>query len=135
MSYASEEQLTRGYFMGYFFASVEGYSKFGKYFGNGNVNGTYVYTGFRPRFVLWKQVSGDGEGWYIFDAEREPNNNMIAELMPDANNGESGSAVVDVDFFANGFKLTSDNANANQDGQTFIYAAFAEMPFKYANAR
>ena len=126
---------TAGYYMGYFFASVEGYSKFGKYFGNGNVNGTYVYTGFRPRFVLWKQVSGDGEGWYIFDAEREPNNNMIAELMPDANNGESGSAVVDVDFFANGFKLTSDNANANQDGQTFIYAAFAEMPFKYANAR
>ena len=116
----------------YAFANVEGFSKHGKYVGNGSTNGTFVYTGFRPAFVLLK-VSSAANNWFIYDNKREGYNQDNDTLSPNLNTVEDTS--YKLDLVSNGFKIRGSNNAHNQSGQTFIYLAFAEQPFKYANAR
>jgi len=115
------------------FHSVEGYSKISSYIGNGNAEGPFVHTGFRPAFVLLKPV--DDSGWKIFDNKREGFNgdgsNDILQPNSNAAEGEDDR----FDLLSNGFKVKTSSADANENNITFIYMAFAEIPFKYTSAR
>ena len=120
-------------YIAYCFHSVDGYSKVGSYVGNGNADGTFVYTGFRPAFVLTK-VTNSADDWSIADYARSPHNVAGESLRPNSVSAEDSSA--DIDILSNGFKLRqADSHRINYDGDTFIYIAFAETPFKYSNAR
>jgi hypothetical protein len=120
----------------YCFAPVAGYSAFGSYTGNGSTDGPFVYLGFRPRFLLWKSSSystGD-TNWVMFDSARSPYNRTVLHLRADLSAAEaSGSEYIDL--CSNGFKLRYTDANNNANGQTYVYAAFAENPFSVARAR
>ena len=116
----------------YCFHSVEGFSKVGKYYGNAQTNGPFVFTGFRPAFVLLK-VSSASNNWFIYDNEREGYNPDNDTLSPNITAIEDTS--YKLDLLSNGFKIRGSQNAHNQSGQTFIYLAFAEDPFKYANAR
>ena len=119
----------------YCFHSVEGFSKFGTYTGNGSADGTFVYTGFRPAFVMWKNV-GASENWYMVDTARDPHNESYHLLRSDLSNAEASGSVDGLDILSNGFKLkVAGGGWINASGNTFLYMAFAEMPFKYANAK
>jgi len=120
-------------FVAYVFAPVAGYSAFGSYTGNGSTDGTFVYTGFRPRFIMFK-VTTTTNVWIIHDTARDTYNVSGSTLIPNASDSEYSSNQ-NMDILSNGFKLRSSDGATNQSGQTFIYAAFAENPFKYANAR
>ena len=112
----------------YSFKSIKGYSKIGSYTGNGNANGTFVYTGFRPAWILLKQSSASGAGWRMHDNKRGISGNPEDEtLYASATNAESTGR--DVDFLSNGFKLRTDSGDGNSSGSTYIYMAFAENPF------
>ena len=115
----------------YAFHSVEGYSKVGSYTGNGNADGTFVYTGFRPAWVLIRS-SGVGH-WIIFDVTRHPTNVNDARLYANLNNAEDSS--YSLDLLSNGFKPRHTGSDFNSSGVNYIYLAFAEAPFKFANAR
>ena len=119
----------------YCFHSVDGYSKVGSYTGNANADGTFIYTGFRPKFVMIKGAD-IAQNWFIHDSERSPYNEIDGEtLRPDLSNAESSSTAGNQDFLSNGFKLRMTDDNYNGSGNTYIYIAFAETPFKYSNAR
>lgn len=115
------------------FHSVDGFSKVGSYVGNGSTDGTFVYTGFKPAFVLTKESSSTS-GWNLRDNKRSPENVVNEALQADTTGAELTSGY-DVDFLSNGFKLRTSLSDSNTSGQTYIYLAFAEQPFKYANAR
>ncbi len=117
----------------YCFAEVTGYSKFASYTGNGSSDGPFIYTGFRPEFVLVK-ASSTGENWAITDAARSPFNAANAFLRPDEASAETTGAMV-MDFTANGFKMRNSDTKSNGSGITYIYMAFAENPFNYSLAR
>ena len=123
-------------YVAYCFAPVSSYSSFGSYTGNGSSDGPFVYLGFRPRFLLWKSSSystGD-TNWVMFDSARSPYNRTVLHLRADLGAAEaSGSEYIDL--CSNGFKLRYVDANNNANGQTYIYAAFAENPFSVARAR
>ena len=114
----------------YCFAAVPGYSAFGSYTGNGSSDGPFVYTGFRPRFVLVKS-STEVNNWWLYDSSRSPYNAMNELLRPDLSNAEATQGYPD--FLSNGWKIR--NTGQNSSGQTYIYMAFAESPFQFANAR
>lgn len=116
----------------YCFRSIEGYSKFGSYTGNASTNGTFVYTGFRPAWVMVKSYSTSGDDWFIFDNKRQTYNVIGNYLRASADTLEQSSTLLD--FVSNGFKFRASSGAVN-DGTTFIYMAFAEQPFRYANAR
>jgi len=119
----------------YAFRGIEGYSAVGKYVGNGSTNGPFVYTGFRPSFILAKSLVS-GTSWFIKDSARSPNNVVNLRLYADATNAEMTQVTFhEVDFLSNGFKLRGNGSEDNGNGNTHIYLAFAEAPFKYANAR
>ena len=119
----------------YCFAEVAGYSKFGSYTGNGSADGPFVYTGFRPAYVMVKLSSGT-DSWFVVDYARDPFNTTTRRLQPNSSGAESTSATdYAIDFTANGFKLRTDNGQINGSGSTYIYAAFAQTPTKFANAR
>ena len=119
----------------YCFSEVAGYSKFGKYTGNGSSDGPFVFTGFRPAWVLIK-CSSSTFNWMIYDSEREPFNLIDKYLMANSDNAEAGSSTDNpIDFLSNGFKLRYTNTSTNQNGATYIYLAFAESPFRNARAR
>jgi len=122
-----------GTLVAYCFAPVAGYSAFGSYTGNGSTDGPFVYTGFRPRFILFKRTDTTAD-WRIEDTSRSPTNATQIEIYPNLSNAE-GSAPDGMDILSNGFKLRGTYSQWNASGGTFIYAAFAENPFKYANAR
>ena len=123
-------------YIAYIFAEVEGYSKFGSYTGNGIDDGPFVYCGFKPSWVLTKVSSGTTGSWNLFDAARDPHNEVNRSLLPNSGNGEDALTTQnDLDFCSNGFKIRENNNNFNGSGHTFIFMAFAEAPFKYANAR
>jgi hypothetical protein len=120
----------------YCFAAVPGYSAFGSYTGNGSSDGPFCYTGFRPRFVLVKCSSNSTAStvWTIWDTSRSPYNASVNELLANS----SAAEVVDsngIDILSNGFKPKRNSEYANLSGWTYIYAAFAECPLKYSNAR
>lgn len=118
----------------YCWAPIAGYSAFGSYTGNGSSDGPFVYLGFRPKFFLWKRSSTSGNSWFIVDSSRNPSNTAGLYLQPDTSNAEGGGATMDL--LSNGMKIQGDtSASTNASGSTYIYMAFAENPFKYANAR
>jgi len=124
-------------FIMYCFAPVAGYSAFGSYTGNGSTDGPFVYLGFRPRYIMIKKSSAASStyGWQLFDTARSPYNvTYLPGLWADSSVAESGSAY-GLDILSNGFKIRLDDTNNNANGQTMIYAAFAENPFKYSLAR
>jgi len=120
-------------YIAYAFHSVDGYSKVGSYVGNGNADGTFVYTGFRPAYVMIKNATSSGTHWLIWDKNRSGYNDDNTPLYGDLNNGEGTGG--SVDLTSNGFKLRTTSSLRNESGSTIIYIAFAETPFKYSNAR
>ena len=118
-------------YVAYCFSGVAGYSKFGSYTGNGNADGTFVFTGFKPAFVITRGLHGTS--WYTYDNKRNTFNVVDKELNP--NNGQSEATFTTMDFLSNGFKLRTSNDAFNYNSYTYIYIAFAEAPFKNARAR
>ena len=130
-------------YIAYCFAEVEGYSKFGSYIGNGSADGTFVYTGFRPAWIMMKASSQGSAGyaWFIQDTTRNPTNtNSLNHLFAERNLAENDSSISTatnnvVDVLSNGFKCRQGGNATNGGSVIMIYMAFAESPFKYANAR
>jgi len=123
-------------FIAYIFSEVAGYSKFGSYKGNGNSDGTFVFTDFRPSWILVKRSSGT-ENWALWDNKRDGGNNTNGYLLrPDSNTNEGGNVSGhQIDILSNGFKFRNSDSKSNNSGSTYIYFAFAESPFKNARAR
>ena len=118
-------------YVAYCFKSIQGYSKIGKYIGNGNANGPFVYTGFKPAWLLVKNASAT-QSWSIIDNKRNTFNVVDAYLQPSATTAElSGSShpYAQTDFLSNGFKIRNSDVYRNGNGNTMIYMAFAEHPF------
>jgi len=112
--------------MAYCFADISGYSKFGSYIGNGNIDGTFVYTGFKPSFILWKKTTGS-ENWLMMDNKRSTYNFAQTYLKANAAAAEDAtSSDIRWDFLSNGFKCRGDNAGINSSGATYIYMAFGQ---------
>lgn len=117
----------------YCFAEIAGFSRFGSYTGNGLADGPFVFCGFRPRFVMIKRTDAGPSNWTIQDTSRDINNVSQAVLYPNAANVEvTGNPI---DYLSNGFKLRTSGTEQNGGGATYIFAAFAENPSKYALAR
>ena len=124
-------------YISYCFAEKEGYSKFGRYYGNSSADGPFVYTGFRPSFVMLKRTDS-AANWTIIDNTRSTHNVVNRALFPDLQNAEqegTSAGYTMLDFLSNGFKYRQNTASHNASGGTYIYMAFAEQPFKYSNAR
>ena len=122
-------QNTKNYVM-YCFKNIQGYSKIGKYIGNGNANGTFVYTGFEPAWIMVKLSSADGNSWQIVDNKRNPlNTGNGKRIFPNNTNAESSSDSEGFDFLSNGFKLRNASGGGNTNAATYIFMAFAEHPF------
>ena len=119
-------QDTKSFLM-YAFTSIQGYSKFGSYVGNGDADGAFVYTGFKPAFVLIKR-SDATNNWLIYDHKRSGYNPKQDKLYPDDASAEDASTT-SVDLLSNGFKLRASSASQNASGGTYLYMAFAENPF------
>ena len=119
----------------YCFSAVEGYSAFGSYTGNGSADGPFVYTGFRPRFLLIKEASTNGNGWVMIDSERDPHNVIGNILFANDSSNEETSSSKQLDLVSNGFKLKASGHGINVNSNTYVYAAFAEHPFKTVRAR
>jgi len=111
----------------YCFAEKKGFSKFGSYTGNGNADGTFIYTGFKPAFFLLKNTASS-LFWFIHDSVRDPHNEVLKRLPPNANEAE-GSGSIPIDFLSNGIKLRTTATTWNESGSKFIYMCFAENPF------
>jgi hypothetical protein len=116
-------------YVAYCFAEVKGFSKFGSYTGNGSTDGTFVYTGFKPAFVMFKRTdSSTGANWVIEDNKRSTYNVVDARLFPNTSDAEVSNGNGKVDFTSNGFKLRVAIDTQNESGATYIYMAFAESP-------
>jgi len=115
-------------YIAYLFAEKQGYSKFGSYIGNGNANGTFVHTGFKPAFVLIKVIDNNSQDWFILDNKRSPFNLTDDSLAPNQNDQEYTSEA-NLDFLSNGFKLRMTSIRVNGAGSNYVYFAFAENPF------
>ena len=124
-----------GNMVAYCFAPVAGYSAIGSYTGNGSSDGPFVYLGFRPAFLMVKRTDSTGT-WVIIDSKRNTYNPENLELYPNttAAEGNGGTTYIE-DFLSNGFKIRQTDTTWNASGGTYIYAAFAESPFQFANAR
>jgi hypothetical protein len=118
----------------YCFAAVDGYSAFGKYTGNGSTDGPFIYTGFRPRFILIKNATAVNN-WGIIDTSRDTYNGAYQRQHPNLTVVDNTGAGIVIDVLSNGFKCRNSDALENQSGQTMIYAAFAEHPFRQSRAR
>ena len=113
----------------YCFGDVQGFSKFGSYIGNGNLNGAFFYLGFKPAFVIIKRTDSTND-WVMFDNKRDPINEVNESLYANTNAaGQTGTADDDIDFLSNGIKIREDNPGLNASGGSYIYMAFAENPF------
>ena len=117
----------------YCWAEIEGYSKFGSYVGNANADGTFIYCGFKPAFVITKRTDGTSN-WLIHDSSRDSVNPVMGALY--ANTSTAEGSAVRVDFVSNGFKhRNADGGTANNYANNYIFIAFAESPFQTANAK
>jgi hypothetical protein len=114
-------------YVAYCFRSIPGYSKIGSYVGNANANGVFVYTGFKPAWVLVKSVDV-AQSWQLSDSARNPSNVVNRRLAPNDASAES-TAHSWIDFLSNGFKIRINDAAYNNNGQKYVYMAFAERPF------
>jgi len=113
------------YYIAYCFTDVQGFSKFGSYIGNGNSKGPFVYTGFRPAFILTKKSSG-GLNWGIHDNKREGYNKLNDTLYANVTDAEAANTALDI--LSNGFKIRTTDTWINENNETYIYMAFAEAP-------
>jgi hypothetical protein len=122
-------------YVAYCWSQIAGYSAFGSYTGNGSADGPFVYTGFRPRFVMIKR-SSSAESWVIEDTARDPYNLTVNKLYANSSSAEdAGNTYGTMDILSNGFKLRASHPIQNASGGTYIYMAFCENPFKNALAR
>jgi len=115
------------YYINYCFASKQGYSKFGKYVGNGNDDGPFVYTGFKPAFLIMKRTDSTGN-WVMFDTKRDTHNVTKHRLFPNLTNADNTTRNY-IDLLSNGFKMRNTDVDHNASGASIIYMAFAENPF------
>jgi hypothetical protein len=123
-----------GLYLAYCWSEIAGFSSFGSYTGNGNADGPFVYTGFRPKFVLIKASSIAANDWALYDTSRNTTNLSNSYLAPSDTIAETtGRGTLDI--LSNGFKLRNTNSSVNSSGATYIYMAFAENPFKNSLAR
>lgn len=120
-------------FVAYCFSDVVGFSKFDTYTGNGSSDGTFVYCGFKPRYIMIKRYDTSGNSWSVFDTARSPYNISNGTLRPDSDISQVSADFGD--FLSNGFKLRGTNSDWNTNGATYLYAAFASNPFNYALAQ
>lgn len=124
---------TVGDYIAYVFSEITGFSKFSSYTGNGSADGPFVHCGFKPKFILLKNAGAAGNNWFIWDSSRDSANVVQTYIFPSSSSAESTD--VAVDFLSNGFKVRSSSGNYNTSSGTYIFAAFAESPFKYSRAR
>jgi hypothetical protein len=127
-----------GTYVAYCFAAISGFSAFGSYTGNGSADGPFVYTGFRPRWVMVKQATVSARDWIILDTARNTYNVADLQLMPNKSDAEATtvlSSTAYLDILSNGFKVRNTSVRNNENTATYIYACFAENPFKNALAR
>ena len=118
-------------FVAYCFTEIQGYSKFGKYVGNANADGPFIYTGFKPAWMIIKRTDS-ANSWYLVDITRDSAN--IADHELEANNtGAEATGTDRLDILSNGFKIRTSGAAYNADDGTYIYIAFAESPFVTSN--
>ena len=121
-------------YVAYCFAEKTGFSKFGKYSGNVNLNGPFIYTGFKPAWVMIKCVGLANQAWTIFNNGLDSFNEMTNTLQANSTSAEDGNTTYnDIDFVSNGFKIREDNDNINATGQDYVYMAFAEAPIVGTN--
>jgi len=121
-------------YIAYCFHSVDGYSKVGSYSGNANADGPFIYTGFRPAYVLIKASNLTGQGSPIFDNARDTYNPTVKRLQSNSSTTEL-TTDANIDMLSNGFKAVNTDGSHNSSVGTYIYIAFAEQPFKHSNAR
>jgi hypothetical protein len=112
------------------FAEKQGYSKFGLYTGNGNADGPFIYLGFKPAWVLFKNLTA-GHDWRILDNKRNTSNSNNTDLRPNTNDADSSGS--DMDFLSNGIKMRDTDGDLNEDGASHFYMAFAESPCVTSN--
>jgi hypothetical protein len=121
-------------YVAYCFAPVAGYSAMGKYTGNGNASGPFVFTGFRPRLILIKRAVGGTANWCLYDSARDTFNDATHVLCPDTSGGGNPNdafvSAVSVDFLSNGFRIVDVDGEINQNSDTYIYYAVSENPFQ-----
>jgi len=127
-SQSGNTAIANNNYIAYCWAEKQGYSKFGKYVGNGNVNGTFVYTGFKPAFVMIKAATTAGQNWLVQDSKRPAYNRTSGRLFANTSGAENTDTELP-DFLSNGFKVRSTSYGTNKSGETYIYMAFAENPF------
>jgi hypothetical protein len=130
---SSANTSTRTY-VAYLFRSIPGFSHFGEFEGNGDANGPFIYTGFRPKFVFFKAIDAS-ENWQIRDTARQTYNDGTADRIYWNSNAAEGTASTasPIDFLANGFKIRGSNSEINSN--TIIYGAWGDVPYKYNNTR
>ena len=110
----------------YCFADKTGYSKMGSYIGNGNVDGSFIYTGFKPTFILIKKTTGTANDWYMFDSTRSPSNVISKFLLANNDAVEYTASSQDLDILSNGWKIRNSNNGNNTNGETYTYMAFGQ---------
>jgi hypothetical protein len=122
-----------GNYIAYSFAPIKGYSSFGTYEGNGNVDGPFIYTGFRPAFVMIKNIDRS-EAWDMYDTKRNPFNLGTSKLLQaNSDVAENATSTIDIDILSNGFKVRTTSTEINLS--TSMYMAFAEFPFVSSNSK
>jgi len=119
-------------YVAYCFAEKKGFSKFGSYSGNGNVNGPFIYTGFKPQFVITKRTDS-ANGWIVMDSKRSPINVMDDLMEVQSNGGDATASSYKVDYLSNGFKIRNTNNVFNNSSGSYVYMAFAEEPLVSSN--
>lgn len=120
-------------YIAYCFAEKKGFSKFGSYVGNGNADGTFIYTGFKPAFLLYKCSSDNFTNWQVFDNKRSTYNLAVNRLNPNDSSVELSTTADSFDLLSNGFKARGTASNSNNSGSTFIYMAFSEESIVSSN--
>ena len=120
------QNASSGTYVAYCFAEKTGFSKFSSYIGNGNADGTFVYTGFKPAWVMIKNASAS-QNWYMLDNKRDISN--VCDSYVTADNTTAEQTYTLVDFLSNGFKARDSGGASNGNGNTMIYMAFAQNPF------
>ena len=116
----------------YCFAEKTGYSRFGSYTGNGNTDGTFIYTGFKPAWIMGKRYDNTNN-WYLFDTVRDPFNLTTKKLRPDTDAAENDNSSKAIDIVSNGFKIKNSDGEFNASGGTYVYMAFAKAPLVGTN--
>jgi len=117
----------------YTWADVEGMQKFGSYEGNGNADGPFIYTGFRPRLLFMKNADTSGRRWTILDSARNTSNLVDSVVNWDESQAEYDSSARGVDILSNGFKIRGTDSDNNTSGNTYVFGAWGDVPFKYNN--